>query len=111
MDRAVAAARAAFDEGPWSRTTLAERTAIIARWRDLVIANRDVIAEVITEEMGCHPGATPVGLEAEPRSTLALARVSGWSRYGMLTFARAIRPDARKFDARSDIMCLDIPGV
>jgi aldehyde dehydrogenase (NAD+) len=53
MDRAVAAARAAFDEGPWSRTTLAERTAIIARWRDLVVANRDLIAETITDEMGC----------------------------------------------------------
>jgi aldehyde dehydrogenase (NAD+) len=70
MDRAVAAARTAFDEGSWSRTTLAERIAIIARWRDLMVANRDVIAETITDEMGCPITQSRVLQAANPAAIL-----------------------------------------
>jgi aldehyde dehydrogenase (NAD+) len=53
MDRAVGAARNAFDQGPWSRTTVEERIEILQRFRNLYEKNRDPIAELITQEMGC----------------------------------------------------------
>ncbi len=53
VDRAVIAARDAFDRGPWPRMTMGERIAVLRRFRDIYAENRDVIAELITEEMGC----------------------------------------------------------
>ncbi|GAA3124231.1 aldehyde dehydrogenase [Planomonospora alba] len=52
MDRAVAAARQAFDHGPWPRMTMAERAAVVARLADLYEARQEEMAEIITEEMG-----------------------------------------------------------
>src|SRR5207244_11224010 len=52
MDRAVAAARAAFDNGPWPRMTPAERIEILQRFAGLYAARLDEVAEVITTEMG-----------------------------------------------------------
>ncbi|WP_235747379.1 aldehyde dehydrogenase [Nocardia coffeae] len=53
VDRAVTAARQAFDHGRWPRTPVDKRVAVLERFRDLYEKNRDVIAELITEEMGC----------------------------------------------------------
>jgi acyl-CoA reductase-like NAD-dependent aldehyde dehydrogenase len=53
MDAAVAAARHAFDHGPWPQTALAERAAVLRRLRDSLVDHRDEIAELLTEEMGC----------------------------------------------------------
>ncbi|MFC4060681.1 aldehyde dehydrogenase [Planomonospora corallina] len=52
MDRAVAAARQAFDHGPWPRMTMAERAAVVSRLADLYEARQEEMARVITEEMG-----------------------------------------------------------
>jgi len=52
MDRAVAAARDAFDNGPWPRTAPEERAAAIGRLADLYAARLGDFAEVITQEMG-----------------------------------------------------------
>jgi acyl-CoA reductase-like NAD-dependent aldehyde dehydrogenase len=53
VDRAVAAARHAFDDGPWPRATPAERTAIVQRLADALAFNQDAMAELVTDEMGC----------------------------------------------------------
>ncbi len=53
VDRAVTGAREAFDRGPWPRMTVQERIACLERFRDIYSGNRDVIAELVTEEMGC----------------------------------------------------------
>ena len=53
MNRAVAAARHAFDAGPWPHTSLDERIAIVQRLSDALAANHDAMADLITEEMGC----------------------------------------------------------
>ncbi len=53
IDAAVAAARRAFETGPWSRTTLEERMAIVRRLRDLLVLHAEDFARLITEEMGC----------------------------------------------------------
>ncbi|MEY9965448.1 aldehyde dehydrogenase (NAD+) [Streptacidiphilus sp. MAP12-16] len=52
VDRAVAVARRAFDEGPWPRMTLAERLAVAERIRDGIAARADELARVISSENG-----------------------------------------------------------
>ena len=50
--RAVAAARRAFDEGPWPRMGFAERGALIHRFADLLLAHTDELAMADTRDMG-----------------------------------------------------------
>ena len=50
VDTAVAAARDAFVE--WSQASLSKRTSVLFRFRELVAANLDRIAEAITDEHG-----------------------------------------------------------
>ncbi|WP_432037961.1 CoA-acylating methylmalonate-semialdehyde dehydrogenase [Streptomyces cucumeris] len=50
VDAAVAAAKDAFRS--WGTTSLAKRTAILFRLRELVVAHRDELAELITAEHG-----------------------------------------------------------
>src|SRR5580692_9702822 len=52
IDKAVAAARTAFDRGPWPRMTPAERAAILAQVGAQVTAEMNEMAEIITSEMG-----------------------------------------------------------
>ena len=51
-DRAVAAARRAFDEGDWPRRPGAERAAVLRRFAALVAADADALAELDSEEVG-----------------------------------------------------------
>jgi acyl-CoA reductase-like NAD-dependent aldehyde dehydrogenase len=52
VDRAVAAARQAFDDGPWPRLDPAERVAAIRRLSAAYAERRRDMAELITAEMG-----------------------------------------------------------
>ncbi len=52
VDRAVAAARQAYDEGPWPRMGLAERGALLHRLADLVVEHTDELALADTVDMG-----------------------------------------------------------
>jgi betaine-aldehyde dehydrogenase len=52
IDRAVAAAREAVDNGPWPRMTPSERGAVLARAAELVGERMQEMAELITNEMG-----------------------------------------------------------
>jgi acyl-CoA reductase-like NAD-dependent aldehyde dehydrogenase len=52
MDAAVAAARKAFDEGPWPRMTVAERVAVLRRLRDVYEREADTLAKLISSETG-----------------------------------------------------------
>ncbi|MFB7470194.1 aldehyde dehydrogenase [Kitasatospora sp. NPDC056184] len=51
-DAAVAAARRAFDRGPWPRLAPAERGRVLQRLADLVERHRDELALLISLEMG-----------------------------------------------------------
>lgn len=67
VDAAVGAARAAFDTGPWGRTTPAERIAAIRRLADSYDKRRAEMADVITAEIGAPIAFTQraqVGLPA-----------------------------------------------
>jgi acyl-CoA reductase-like NAD-dependent aldehyde dehydrogenase len=52
VDRAVAAARRAFDEGPWPRMELAERIEVVGRIKDAVAVRHEEIARVISAQNG-----------------------------------------------------------
>lgn len=53
VDRAVAAARQAFEGGPWVRATLEHRLEVLTRFRVLFAAAMPEMARLITCEMGC----------------------------------------------------------
>ncbi|MFC8917439.1 aldehyde dehydrogenase family protein [Streptomyces sp. NPDC057116] len=51
-DAAVAAARAAFDQGPWPRTPVAERAALLRRVADLLQRDREEIGLLESRDAG-----------------------------------------------------------
>jgi aldehyde dehydrogenase (NAD+) len=59
VDRAVEAARRAFDEGPWPRTPPAERAAVLRRAAGLLRGRTDDIATLTATEMGCAISQAP----------------------------------------------------
>ncbi|KAL5212114.1 hypothetical protein ABZP36_022961 [Zizania latifolia] len=52
IDRAVAAARRAFDEGPWPRMTAYERCRVLLRFADLIEQHAEEIAALETWDSG-----------------------------------------------------------
>lgn len=58
IDKAVAAARKAFDEGPWPRMTPAERAPYLIRIQEEVEKRFDAMTEAFTAEIGAPAGAS-----------------------------------------------------
>ena len=58
VDAAVAAARKAFDEGPWPRMTPAERSTYLVKVADLLAARMPELAEAWTGQVGAVIGFT-----------------------------------------------------
>src|SRR5689334_25098748 len=52
VDAAVAAAREAFDQGPWPRMPVAQRIEAIGRLRAVFARRQEEMAQAITAEMG-----------------------------------------------------------
>ncbi|GHD98247.1 aldehyde dehydrogenase [Streptomyces alanosinicus] len=52
VDRAVAVARRAFDEGPWPRAALEQRIEVVSRIKDGIAARHEEIARVISSQNG-----------------------------------------------------------
>jgi betaine-aldehyde dehydrogenase len=63
VDQAVAAARKAFDQGPWPRLSLEERAAVLRRVGEGFEKHRERLAHTITEEMG-SPIAQSINIQA-----------------------------------------------
>lgn len=63
VDRAVAAARTAFDEGPWPRASLEERLAVVTRVKDGIGARHEELARTISAQNGT-PYTTSVMMQA-----------------------------------------------
>lgn len=61
IDRAVAAARTAFDEGPWPRLSVAERMEKIEKLASIYMSETDAIADLITAEMGSPKSFSRLG--------------------------------------------------
>ncbi|MGH3247695.1 MAG: aldehyde dehydrogenase [Trebonia sp.] len=60
-DRAVAAARDAFDNGPWPRMTPAERADVLARVAGSLRKREADVTSVTVDEMGCAISQAPAG--------------------------------------------------
>ncbi|MFH9958894.1 aldehyde dehydrogenase [Streptomyces roseolus] len=52
VDRAVAVARRAFDEGPWPRSSLAERIEVVSRIKDAIAVRHEEIARSVSAQNG-----------------------------------------------------------
>ncbi|GAA4109453.1 aldehyde dehydrogenase [Nocardioides fonticola] len=82
VDAAVAAARRAFDEGPWPRMTPAERIAVLERFSGLYAAKLVEMAELITLEMGSPTTFSNLAQSPAPwmqiEAFLAIAREFPW---------------------------------
>ncbi|MFI6468877.1 aldehyde dehydrogenase [Streptomyces sp. NPDC050516] len=52
VDRAVAAARKSFDEGPWARATPEERIEVVTRIKDAILVRHEEIARSISSQNG-----------------------------------------------------------
>ena len=60
VDASIAAARAAFDRGPWPRLSPVERGAVMGRFYDGLVARRAEIERLITEEAGAVRAIMPI---------------------------------------------------
>src|ERR1700679_317200 len=69
VDAAVAAARLAFDHGPWPTTAPVDRAKVIARFSELLTERLPEVKTVLTEEMGA-PGATVEMMMYTPASAV-----------------------------------------
>lgn len=82
-DRAVAAAREAFDHGPWPRMTLQERMEVLRRVSAQMQQREDEVAGLVTDEMGCPISLSRTMQSRNPRilidSFLELAPQYPWS--------------------------------
>ncbi|MEU3983382.1 aldehyde dehydrogenase [Streptomyces sp. NPDC026672] len=81
VDRAVAAARAAFDEGTWPRTAPAERLALVRRFNTLREESAAEIAALISAENGSAGWFTLAGqpgLTRQANAYFAAAEEFGW---------------------------------
>ncbi|MFD7162012.1 aldehyde dehydrogenase [Streptomyces violascens] len=52
VDRAVAVARKAFDDGPWARATPEERIEVVSRIKDAILVRHEEIARSISSQNG-----------------------------------------------------------
>ncbi|CAM5510176.1 Aldehyde dehydrogenase OS=Streptomyces alboniger OX=132473 GN=CP975_10410 PE=3 SV=1 [Streptomyces alboniger] len=86
VDRAVATARKAFDEGPWPRMTVDERIEVVSRIKDGFAVRHEEIARVISSENGT-PYTSSVMVQA-------LAAMMVWD--AALTVARDFTYEERR---------------
>ena len=90
VDAAVAAARHAFDHGPWPRLAHAERMAKVEELAAIYSGHLDEMADLITAEMGSPRSFSRLGQAAAAATiihlTLAAAREFPWAerRHGVL---------------------------
>ncbi|MEU8797596.1 aldehyde dehydrogenase [Spirillospora sp. NPDC048819] len=90
IDAAVAAARRAFDDGPWPRMTPAERAEIVGRLSAIYAERQQEMADLVTAEMGSPIMFSIFGQAAIPQMVLQyyvdLAAGYAWEeeRQGML---------------------------
>ena len=82
IDAAVAAARRAFDEGPWPRMSPAERIAVLEAFSGLYAAKLGEMADLITLEMGSPTSFSNLAQSPAPwmqiETFLAIAREYPW---------------------------------
>jgi betaine-aldehyde dehydrogenase len=100
VDRAVAAARRAFDETDWPSMPPAERLAIVQRFSDLYAARMAEMAALITEEMGSPISFSQIAQTPAPwmmlNTFIGVGRELPWEeeRMGVLGSPVVVRREA-----------------
>jgi aldehyde dehydrogenase (NAD+) len=87
VDRAVAAAREAFDHGPWPRMTFAERAAVVGRLAEIYAGRQGEIAALITEEMG-----SPITFSQLAQAPQPLGMLQYYAQLGATFEQEDVRP-------------------
>src|ERR1700721_578218 len=77
IDRAVRAARKAFDDGPWSKMTPSERGRIIWRIGDLILEHAEELAQLESLDNG-KPYAVALGADV-PLAADLFSYMAGWA--------------------------------
>jgi phenylacetaldehyde dehydrogenase len=77
IDRAVRAARTAFDDGPWGRLTPSERGRIIWRIGDLILAHAEELAQLESLDNG-KPYAVALGADVALAADM-FHYMAGWA--------------------------------
>ncbi|QIX53865.1 aldehyde dehydrogenase [Rhodococcus sp. DMU1] len=94
IDRAVLAARTAFDQGDWAHAPLGERVDVLRRLSDLYAKNRDALAQLGTMQMGTPISLTESLQSALPRMILdsftRLAQQYPWTEHRRSTNGQAL---------------------
>jgi betaine-aldehyde dehydrogenase len=97
VDAAVAAARTAFDRGPWPRTPPEERVKVIQKLTELLGERIDEVGAIITSEMGAPSATVQMMMWTPAQSVLnvyaGLATTFPWeeTRHGMFGESRVRR--------------------
>ena len=73
IDRAVLAAREAFDNGPWPRLPVAQRIEVAERLADIYAEHVDEMADLITAQMGSPASFSRLGQAAGAATIMRLA--------------------------------------
>ena len=101
---AIAAARRAFDTGPWPRMSVDERCDALLRLADAIESRRDVLTETVISEAGCPLGFTQmmqVGMGlASSRDLVGLARSLPEWEHNELPMSEYVAGDKVKLSIR-----------
>lgn len=103
VDRAVAAARKAFDEGPWPRLDPTERIEFVRQLGELYGERLDEIAEVITAEMGA-----PISFSRRAQAAFPWAMLKGLADVAATISWTETRPG---YFGRDIVVCKEPIGV
>jgi acyl-CoA reductase-like NAD-dependent aldehyde dehydrogenase len=88
VQRAIAAARRAFDEGPWPRMSGKERARYLTKIADLLTERKEDLVELILDETGCGRMMAETIQVGWPVQSLY-----GWADYAALPNVEALPPD------------------
>lgn len=99
VNAAIAAARAAFDDGPWPTMTMDERAAVMDRMVDALRARQADIAALIVAEVGCAQGITQAMQVANPINHLV----------STIKYARRDEPERLPIDITPNLFAPDGP--
>jgi aldehyde dehydrogenase (NAD+) len=87
LDRAVAAARRAFDEGPWPRLTMAERAEQLGRVHAELNGRQAELAALVTDEVG-----TPISFSTMVQAMAPMMFLDYYVKLGRTYATEEVRP-------------------
>jgi betaine-aldehyde dehydrogenase len=87
LERAVAAARRAFDEGPWPRLTMAERAEHLGRVHAVLNGRQGELAALVTDEVG-----TPISFSTMVQAMVPLMFLDYYVNLGRTYATEEVRP-------------------